>query len=354
MEPASPAGTTEGVQSSSVASRGVLPSFRFRSTKTEDDLLSTKDRNKLHKTKANKIEKAPRRAAASKDKPPRQPAYTDAQIKWLLTERLMSQQDFDGSASANSTLWSIIASAFKNQFKQSRDPKTMMNKWNIHVKCFRDYCQDCYAVASSGSSRDGRDEIVKPKYADLFEQFNYNHRPLSTPMNIACDDDSGSELAPECEYGPSSPGLDGMDQEDDLSGDHEQPTEGDENEEGSDPGFNPMRDAMEREERAAKGKGLARRGDRDEDTGDIGHHKRIGGGVDKYRPRNKKLGRPSNADREGQRHNERIIEQRQRDTEMPTFLSVESDKAQAAQLASNKVLMEGLMGVANALAGKRD
>jgi hypothetical protein len=51
-------------------------------------------------------------------------------------------------------------------------------------------------------------------------------------MNIACDDESGSELAPEGEYEPSSPGLDCMDEEDDLSGDHEQPNEGDEHEEG--------------------------------------------------------------------------------------------------------------------------
>jgi hypothetical protein len=78
---------------------------------------------------------------------------------------------------------------------------------------------------------------VKPKYAELFETFQYNHRPLSTPMNIAADDDSGSELAPKGEYTPSSPGLDYIDEEDDLSGDHEQPHEGDEHEEGSDPGF---------------------------------------------------------------------------------------------------------------------
>ena len=276
------------------------------------------------------------------------------QIEWLLTERLLSQKDFDGSASANSTLWNVIAAAFKLQFKQSRDPKTMMNKWNIHVKIFRDYCQDCYAVASSGSSRDDRDDIVKPKYADLFETYQYNHRPLSTPMNIACDDDSGSELAPEGEYEPSSPGLDCMDEEDDLSGDHEQLNEGDEHEEGSDPGFFPMRDAMEREQRAAKGKGPARGGHRDEDTGEIGHRKRIGGGVDKYRPKNKKLGRPCNADREGALHTARMADQRERDTDMRAFLSAESDKAHQAHLASTKVLMEGLMGVARALAGKSE
>jgi hypothetical protein len=261
VEPASPAGTTQRVQASSVASLGA-----------EEYFVPPKDRNILKRTRAKtKIAKAPRQPALSKKRPPRQPAYTDVQIEWLLTERLLSQKDFDGSASANSTLWNVIAAAFKLQFKQSRDPKTMMNKWNIHVKIFRDYCQDCYAVASSGSSRDDRDDIVKPKYADLFETYQYNHRPLSTPMNIACDDDSGSELAPEGEYEPSSPSLDCMYEVDNLSRDHEQPHEGDEYEEGSDPGFFSMRDAMEREQRAAKGKGPARGGHRDEDTGEIGH-----------------------------------------------------------------------------------
>ena len=353
VELASPGGTTEGVQASSMASQGVLPSFRFRSTRTEDDLLTTKERNDLHKTKAKAIAKPTQRAASSLQKVPRQPRFTDAQVEWLITERLIAQKDFDGSASANSTLWSIIASAFKIKFKQLRAPKNMQNSWNIHVKRFRDYCQDCHAAASSGSSRDDQDVIVKPKYAELFELWGYNHRPLCTPQNIACDDDSGSDLAPEGEYEQSSPGLGDMDEEDDLSGDHEQPNETHENEEGSDPGFYPMRDAMEREERA-KGKGPARTGDRDEDTGDVGHRKRIGGSVHKYRPKTKKIGRPSNADREGQLHKERMEEQRQRDIDMRTFWGAESDKAHAAQLASNKVLMEGLLGVANALAGKRD
>ena len=102
--------------------------------------MPPKDRNILKRTRAKKIAKAPRQPAPSKKRQPRQPAYTDVHIEWLLTERLMSQKDFDGSASANSTLWNVIAAAFKLQFKQSRDSKTIMNKWNIHVKFFRDYC----------------------------------------------------------------------------------------------------------------------------------------------------------------------------------------------------------------------
>jgi hypothetical protein len=71
---------------------------------------------------------------------------------------------------------------------------------------------------------------------------------------------------------------------------------------------------MEREERAAKGKGPTGRGHRDEDTGDIGHRKRIGGGVDKYRPKNKKLDRPSNADRESTLYTARMAD---REREIP-------------------------------------
>jgi hypothetical protein len=60
VEPASSAGTPEGVQASSVASRGVIPSFVFRSTSTEEDLLPPKARNNLHRTRAKQIAKAPR------------------------------------------------------------------------------------------------------------------------------------------------------------------------------------------------------------------------------------------------------------------------------------------------------
>jgi len=59
----------------------------------EDDLLSTKERNDLHKTKAKAIAKPTQRAASSLQKVPRQPRFTDAQVEWLIAERLIAQKD---------------------------------------------------------------------------------------------------------------------------------------------------------------------------------------------------------------------------------------------------------------------
>eukprot|EP00959_Pyramimonas_sp_CCMP1952_P219453 4588649-Pyramimonas_sp.AAC.1 len=113
---------------------------------------------------------------------------------WLICKRLERQGEFDGTSNKNASVWKAIAEEFVSNFKVERNSSSLEAAFGRLQKPVKEYCQTVARYTQSGAVREDIDKIQRPAFADLFEKYGFQKRPLNTPVNTANKDTQLSDL----------------------------------------------------------------------------------------------------------------------------------------------------------------